>query len=551
MYFKKYILIFVSILSLFVIGCNKPNDDLDNQEKPIEEKDDDIIKEIQFWITGVKENLIVGETCEITLNGIEKSFLEYEITGDAISFNNMIIKAEKAGTAKIIFFTKNSSTKIEYNFIVENEPIELVKSISFTEGYVELEYGDIYQIDYVVTPNNLNPLVNITYSKEGIVEIDENNLLKAIGVGEVILTIKALDGSDAISQMSVIVEDTIAPVVTFLADEYIKLPIGTSNYNFISDIKIIDNVDGDITNNVRIDKNGLKIDVYGLYTITYSVKDSSGNAIKFIRNVEVYWPYETTFIGHGGSYFGVMNTMDAIKYAVEVLHYPMIEVDLCQTSDGVFVLCHDAKFGDYTISKTPWSTFESYYVTKSRSGGLPSSLGLIKNSTYTTRLCKLEEALDYCKEHNTILLIELKESSGINGSTTSGMARLMEVIKTHDMLDLTAFTCFPYMVDNLKWLRNNGYNNIIQYLCGTCEKLDTFDLCLEYNFICAINPIYGDYSNSDEWIQKYLDAGIKLSAYTFDQYTDYATVQTWIDKGISYITSDWHDPKELDLELIK
>lgn len=431
-----------------------------------------------------------------------------------------------------------------------NESKEKITLIEFNDNFVELEFGETYKVEYKVTPSSLNPNVEFELTND-IVSIDENNLMTATGAGEAILIVKALDGSGVMDQMSILIKDTEAPVVEYVDEQNYKLAIGTKNWNPLDGIKVVDNIDGDITDKVEVLSNDVNPEIYGTYLVKYKATDSCGNYIKFTRTVEVVWPYSVVFIGHAGGYFGIMNTMDAIKYSVEVLHYPMIEVDLQATSDGVFVLCHDEKFGNYSVKNTPWSTFENYYITKERNSGLPAKEGLVTNSPYTSRICLLTEALDYCREHNTTLKIELKESKTINGSTTAGMQKLMDIIEEHDMLELTSFTCFPYMKDNLIWLREHGYDNVIQYLCGTCEKQETLDLCIKYNFIAAINPIYGDYSNRDEWLQKYYDAGVKLSAYTFDQNTSYQTVQTWIDKGISYITTDWHDPSKLKMPAAK
>ena len=94
----------------------------------------------------------------------------------------------------------------------------------------------------------------------------------------------------------------------------------------------------------------------------------------------------------------------------------------------------------------------------------------------------------------------------------------MEVIKNNDMLYKVMFLASAY--NCLIWLRDNGYNDIpCQFLVGSCENQDYLDMCIRYNFDISINTTYGDYSNSVEWIEKYHAAGLKVSSYTYTQYS--------------------------------
>ena len=45
-------------------------------------------------------------------------------------------------------------------------------------------------------------------------------------------------------------------------------------------------------------------------------------------------------------------TEEAILNGITKLKYQCIEIDIKQTKDGVFVLCHDDNFGDYTLAST-------------------------------------------------------------------------------------------------------------------------------------------------------------------------------------------------------
>ena len=100
----------------------------------------------------------------------------------------------------------------------------------------------------------------------------------------------------------------------------------------------------------------------------------------------------------------------------------------------------------------------------------------------------------------------------------------------------------------LIWTRNNGYSDIpCQYLVNSCESEEVLNTCIQYNLDVSINATGSGIKNSQEWINKYKDAGLKVSCYTFTQYSDYKTLQKWIDKGVDYVTCDWHLMSKVNL----
>ena len=450
------------------------------------------------------------------------------------------VKAIKGGTVTITASYKGYEDSITITIK------EFVTSIKFNVEYIELEVEDTFNLSYEVTPKNLNPEVLFTSSNDWVVSVNENGVITALNAGEVTITIKALDGSEASGEMKVNVLDTEKPVVTFLNGQDIKLGYGET-LNPLDGVLVMDNLDGDITDKVEIVSNNVNNKKYGTYVLSFKVSDEAGNKINFRRNVTVYWQYDVMFIGHAGSFYGAMNSEQAIRYAAEVLHYQAIEVDLAQTSDGVFVLSHNATFGDYTIASTPWSTFENYTVSIGRTGGIPSSNGSVTGSPYQTKLCTLATYLKICKEYGIKAVIELKSSKGITSSDTSRMPDLMAEIKNYGMIDDVIFLASQTGV--LQWVRNNGYNNIeCQYLVNSADSQSVLDFCIKWNCDLSTNVTYGG-TNSPEWLAKYHEAGLKISTYTFTQYVDYAEVQKWIDAGVDYLTCDWHIMEKLSLPL--
>ena len=115
----------------------------------------------------------------------------------------------------------------------------------------------------------------------------------------------------------------------------------------------------------------------------------------------------------------------------------------------------------------------------------------------------------------------------------------MDVIEKTDMLQNVVFLGSQY--NCLIWTRENGYSDIpCQYLVNSCESEETLNRCIEYNLDISFNATGDNIKNSQEWIDKYKAAGLEVSCYTFTQYSDYNTLQKWIDKGVDYVTCDWH-----------
>ena len=406
----------------------------------------------------------------------------------------------------------------------------------------KMEAGSNQTISCEVLPADSNSNVKVSSSNTAIISVT-GKVLKALKEGKVKITVASSSNSEIKKEIEIEVKAASDPEFEF-ADTFvkdIKLNWNTA-FDPLAGISAKDDFDGDLTSKIKV-TNPVDNKTYGKYTVQYSVSDAAGHTVNFDRTVEVIWNYQTKFIGHGGSFFGVMNSEAAILYALKDLHYQCVEVDLAQTSDGVFVLSHDAKFGDYTIANTPWATLKDVEITQSRNSGLPSEMGMVTNSPYTTKICTLATYLQLCKQYNAMAVIELKASNGITNSSQTRMPALMEEIKKYDMLDNVIFLGSQY--NCLIWVKQNGYEDIeCQYLVNSIESEDYLNRCITYGFSISTNVTYGG-SNSDEWIARYKENDIKISTWTFSQYNTLADVQQWIDKGVDYVTCDWHPMDKL------
>ncbi len=313
-------------------------------------------------------------------------------------------------------------------------------------------------------------------------------------------------------------------------------------YDPLKGVNAVDIVDGNITNNIVV-TNTIDNKSYGRQYVTLKITNSRGKTTTLTRAIEVVWNYDVTFVGHAGSYYGLMNSEEAILYAIQVLKYQAIEVDLKQTKDDVFILCHDDTFGGKTLKNENWSTLKNVKVTEGRSSGIPASNGSITNSPYTTGLLTLERYLEICKQYNVKCVIELKYSNGITNIDQSRMQALMDVIESKGMLNEVIFLGSQY--NCLIWTRNNGYEYIpCQYLVSSIESETFLQRCIDYNLDISFN-VTG--ANSDAWMNRYRSHGIKIACYTFSQYSDYPLLQSYINRGVDYVTCDWHIMSNLTL----
>ncbi len=346
--------------------------------------------------------------------------------------------------------------------------------------------------------------------------------------------------------------DEIAPVIELTDGALDNLKL---NWNkeatdafLLNGVIATDDVDGDLTDNIKI-SHEINNRKYGTYVVTYEVSDEAGNIGTFERNVEVVWDYAVEFIGHQGSYYGAPNSEEAFLYAAKTLQYQALETDVKQTKDGVFVCCHDDTFGGLTIANTNWADLKDVVISSSRTAGYPSQYGEMPGTgKYTAKICTLERYLEICKEYGIKAVVELKGSPGISNSDQSRMDELMALIEQEDMLDQTIFLASAY--NCLIWVKQNGYDYIpCQYLVDSFASETVFERCKTYGLDVSGCVTYGNgqTENTAEWVARYQDAGIKVSTYTFTQYSDYSDVQKWINIGVDFVTVDWHSMHKLEL----
>lgn len=505
---KAFVILFMVFGLVLLVGCDR---------KPVIELDSNSV------------DLLIDEEYELkpVVKNLKDYILEYSVDNEGIvSIENNTITALNEGTAKITILIKDNSDVTPVNFTVH------VKKRVSIMGLATVKRGE--EITLTVSLNGVSGDVVWSSSDESIAVVS-NGVVTGKKAGKVTITATCGKYSDSFEITVTAVVDLVAPVFEF-DDDYQSRVVISWNQDFDPriGIKAIDDLDGDITKKIQFTPYDNK--KYGAQVVEIYVEDGGGNRISMTREIEVVWDYDITFIGHAGSFYGLMNSEEAILYAIEVLQYQAIEVDLKQTSDGVFVLCHDDVFGGYTLASTPWSTLKDVEVSSRRFSGIPSQNGTAKNEPYIAKLCTLERFLEICKEYNVKAVIELKYSRGINNNDQSRMKALMDEIEKAGMRENVILLGSQY--NCLIWTRNNGYEDILcQYLVSSIENDTVFNRCVQYNLDVSFNITQ---TNSEQWIKKYKDAGLKVACYTFSQYVDYPELQRWINRGVDFVTCDWH-----------
>ena len=147
----------------------------------------------------------------------------------------------------------------------------------------------------LIGSSSINVECSTPYNDEGATAVDAcdgvlsvtvgGDTVDASVVGTYVITYSATDSSGNISSVSrtVIVEDTIAPVVTLIGSSSINVECGTS-YNE-EGATATDDCDGSLS--VTIGGDTVDASVVGTYVVEYSATDSSGNIGTNSRTIEV------------------------------------------------------------------------------------------------------------------------------------------------------------------------------------------------------------------------------------------------------------------------
>lgn len=240
------------------------------------------------------------------------------------------------------------------------------------------------------------------------------------------------------------------------------------------------------------------------------------------------WAWKPKFVGHRGSYKGVMNTAEAFRNGADFYHFDGLECDVRVTSDGEYVISHDettnAVGGNLTVASATLAQLQAETYTQTRGG-----------VTYTGHICTIAEYLDICKEKNVFPVIELKWTTGINSNDMSNFPGLAKLIKDKGLADKVVI--LTSMKPSLEYVKTNYPEFKCQFLCSTGWN-GAQEWCKTWNLTPSIQV--GDFDIYA--VKSYHDLGMEVAAWTVNSLATYKSVG---GMGVTMMTCDYLVPSEM------
>ncbi|MBR5101836.1 MAG: hypothetical protein IK092_01785, partial [Muribaculaceae bacterium] len=240
------------------------------------------------------------------------------------------------------------------------------------------------------------------------------------------------------------------------------------------------------------------------------------------------WAWKPTFIGHRGSYKGVMNTVEAYNNGVDVYGYQGLECDVRVTSDGYYVISHDETTnnvgGNLTVANATLAQLQAETYTQTRGG-----------VTYTGKICTVAEYLDICVEKNVTPVIELKWTTGINNNDMSKFPGLAALIEEKGLTSKAII--LTSMKASLEYVRTNYPALKCQFLCND-NWANNFDWIVQWGLMPSIEAgCFDEYT-----IKRFHDKGIEVAVWTVNSEANYTK---YGNMGVAMMTCDYLMPSDM------
>lgn len=217
------------------------------------------------------------------------------------------------------------------------------------------------------------------------------------------------------------------------------------------------------------------------------------------------------YIAHRGfSSKAPENTIPAYEEAGKSKYWGA-ETDIAETSDGEFVLMHDA-----TVDRTTNGTGKVSDMTLEQIKALTIDSGSNISKYPNLKVPTLREYLLCCKRYNMVPIIECKNIKNIEG--------FLNIIKELNMEKQIVVISFNN--DILKTLRGHSEDIRIQTL-----TYESIEICKQYNFDV---DIYDTDVNAD-LVKQFHTNGIKVDVWTINDNTRRLELESF---GVDYITTD-------------
>lgn len=240
------------------------------------------------WIAKDALTVLDNVAPVITLNGDHEITMEvgtaYEELGAVVTDNadsNLEYKVENAvnpnviGIYTVTYTAMDSAGNANTEVRIVNVVDTTAPTISITgDVTTTVEHGESYIESGAIATDNVDAQVEVNVSGT----VDSN----AVGEYQILYSATDSNGNTSTATRTVLVKDTMGPVVTLLGDETLLVEYG-AEFNELG-ASATDNADGALEINIIGTVNTSAV---GEYTITYSAIDGSGNATIVTRLVKV------------------------------------------------------------------------------------------------------------------------------------------------------------------------------------------------------------------------------------------------------------------------
>ncbi len=222
-----------------------------------------------------------------------------------------------------------------------------------------------------------------------------------------------------------------------------------------------------------------------------------------------------TLVAHRGySSQAPENSLPAIRKAAE-FGFDIVEIDVRQTKDGVWVLMHDEDIGTLCDKSGKVSSYTYYDLI---------TCNIVKGADAESypelKIPTLEQALRACLEYNVRPMIEIKDY------TREGLENLLGLVEKYGFTKTCSVISFHR--EAIEIVREiNG--DVPLYVLVSKLTDDELERCLE-NKDMGVSFNGNHKKNTPEKIKKLQAAGIPLACWTVDTAE---TIQKWADEGVT------------------
>lgn len=222
---------------------------------------------------------------------------------------------------------------------------------------------------------------------------------------------------------------------------------------------------------------------------------------------------QTQVIAHRGFHAtknSVRNSLSALQNAQDLGAFGS-ECDINETSDGVLIVVHGPKHGEYNVQQTDFKTLRAQALENGEV--LPT----------------LDEYLEQAAKNTcTKLIIEIKDHNTPSRETRV-VKNVLAAVKKHKLVNDVEYIAFrQHVCDELVKYGPKGIK--VAYLNGTL----TPEYCKDLGYT-GIDYNIGVMQKNPNWIKQSHDLGLTVNVWTVN---DTERIQWCIDQKVDYITTD-------------